>query len=175
MKKPIIKCCAILLIITLTLTAAPVSGFVGLGEELLPIASAATSGDYTYRVLSGGTAEITRYIGAGGDVVIPDTIDGYTVTSIGYSAFYECSVLTTVAIGDSVTTIGDHAFDSCNALTTVDIPDSVTTIGDYAFSDCDALTAITVAAENPSYSSDAYGVLYNKDKTTLIQYPIGNP
>ena len=144
MKKPIKKCFAILLVITLTLTAAPLSGFVGLGEELFTVASAATSGDYTYRVLSDGTAEITGYTGDGGDVVIPDSIDGYTVTSIGDEAFRNCDDLTAINIPNSVTTIGDRAFYSCAALTTIDIPDSVTTIGDYAFTICYDLTTVTI-------------------------------
>ena len=165
---------ATLLAAMLILTGIPLTGFVGLGEELLPIASAVTSGDYAYEVLEDGTAEITVYDGDGGDVIIPDTLDGYTVTTIGDFAFAHCDALTTVSIGNSVTTIGDGAFSWCVALTTVELGDSVTTIGDDAFHSCDALTAITVAAENPNYSSDEDGVLYNKDKTALIQYPIGS-
>ena len=174
MKKPIKKCFAILLVITLTLTAAPLSGFVGLMEELFPLASAATSGDYTYRILSDGTAEITDYTGNGGDVVIPDTINGYIVSTIGNSAFYSCDDLTAINIPNSVTTIGVGAFCDCDSLTTIEIPDSVTTIGGSAFKSCNALTTIMVAAGNPTYSSDEYGVLFDKAKTTLIQYPIGN-
>ena len=197
MKKPIKKCFAILLVITLTLTAAPLSGFVGLGEEILTIASAATSGDYRYTVFDDDTAKITKYIGSGGNVVIPDTLDGYTVTRIGYEAFQNCDALTTVEIGNSVTTIDIRAFAYCNSLYTIKIPDSVITIGaqafygsdvlttveignsvitigDRAFDWCNALTMITVSAENPKFSSDAYGVLFDKNKTTLIQYPLGN-
>jgi BspA type Leucine rich repeat region (6 copies) len=54
-----------------------------------------------------------------------------------------------------------------------DIPDSVTSIGDFAFVDCFSLTNITVAADNPTYSS-LNGVLFDKNQTTLIQYPIGS-
>ena len=54
------------------------------------------------------------------------------------------------------------------------IPDSVTSIGGGAFYGCTGLTSITVKEDNPNYSSDEYGVLFNKDKTMLIQYPIGN-
>ena len=80
----------------------------------------------------------------------------------------------TVNIASGVTTIGDDAFYFCDSLTSVTIPDSVTTIGDDAFRYCDSLTSITVDENNKYYSSDSYGVLFNKDKTTLIQYPIGN-
>ena len=135
MKKPIKKCFSILLVITLTLTAAPLSGFVGLGEELFPIANAATSGDYEYEVLDDGTARITDYFGTGGDVVIPESIDGYTVTAIGDEAFIVCGALTSIVIPDSVTTIGARAFAFCDALTTVEIPDSVRSIGSDPFYD----------------------------------------
>jgi len=100
---------------------------------------------------------------------IPDS-----VTTIGNYAFYDCDSLTSVTIPDSVTTIGDSAFSSCYSLTSVTISDTVTTIGDWAFHDCKSLTSISVDANNENYSNDSYGVLFNKDKTTLIQYPIGN-
>jgi hypothetical protein len=52
------------------------------------------------------------------------------------------------------------------------IPDSVTSIGNCAFMGCDAMTCITVSPDNPAYC-DADGVLYDKDKTTLICCPGG--
>ena len=74
----------------------------------------------------------------------------------------------------SVTSIGDSAFYNCSALTSIDIPSSVTSIGNYAFDDCDKLGNITVDPSNANYCNDEYGVLFNKDKTELIQYPVGN-
>ena len=61
-----------------------------------------------------------------------------------------------------------------DSIKTVTIGDGVTSIGGYAFYNCRSLTSITVDENNTKYSSDAYGTLFNKDKTTLIQYPIGN-
>jgi hypothetical protein len=95
-----------------------------------------------------------------------------SVTSIGNRAFRFCSSLAAVDIGNSVANIGDDAFDSCTSLASVNIPNSVTSIGERAFASCSNLTAIDVDENNASYSSEN-GVLFNKVKTTLIQYPAG--
>ena len=96
-----------------------------------------------------------------------------SVTSIGAEAFNDCKKLTTVSIPANVTTIGEEAFNN-TALTSIEIPASVTSIGNGVFNDCEKLTSITVAEGNANYSNDTNGVLFNKDKTTLIKYPEGN-
>jgi len=73
-------------------------------------------------------------------------------------------------IPSTVTSIEVQAFLSCTKLTSVTIGSGVTSIGGMAFSLCTSLTAITVDTGNTAYSSDS-GVLYNKAKTTLMQYP----
>ena len=100
------------------------------------------------------------------NMTIPDS-----VTLIGNGAFLGCTSLTSVTIPDSVTSIGEQAFSECTSLTSVTIPDSVTSIGDGAFASCTSLTGIWVAEGNNDYSSDASGVLFNKDKITLVQCP----
>ena len=72
-------------------------------------------------------------------ISIPATLGGYPVTTIGDSAFYNCSSLTSVAIPSSVTSIGHQAFFGCSSLTSVTIPSSVTSIGYEAFRDCSNL------------------------------------
>lgn len=100
-------------------------------------------------------------------VTIPDS-----VTTIEEDAFYNCKFLGTINIPNSVTYIGDGAFRNCESLTGVTIPDSVTFIGDTAFEYCNSMTGITVSPNNPVYTS-VDGVLFSKDKTTLICYPAG--
>lgn len=75
-------------------------------------------------------------------------------------------------IPGSVTAIGDMAFYNSSTVTGVTIPASVTSIGELALCVCPALTAIDVSADNPAYTGVG-GVLFNKDKTELIQYPGG--
>ena len=85
--------------------------------------------------------------------VIPN--DG-SVTSIGSSAFYGCSGLTSVTIPDSVTSIGDYAFRGCSGLTSITIPDSVTSIGGSAFEGCTGLTSVTIPDSVTSIGSSAF-------------------
>ena len=129
---------------------------------------------YFSRVKSAVIADGVTSIGDGAfsyctsltSVTIPDS-----ATSIGQHAFRGCESLTSVTIPDSVTSIGNCAFMVCSSLASVTIPDSVTSIGNCAFASCTSLTGIWVAEGNSHYSSDASGVLFNKDKTTLVQCP----
>ena len=88
--------------------------------------------DGTYSVTGIGTCTDS-------DIIIPETYEGKSVTSIRSYAFSGCSSLTSITIPDSVTSIGDYAFENCTSLTSVTIPDSVTSIGDDAFDGCNNL------------------------------------
>ena len=99
-------------------------------------------------------------------ITIPES-----VTRIYFWAFSGCTGLTDITIPESVTRIDWGAFYGCTGLTGITIPKSVTNISDYAFSCCSALKGIWVDANNPYYSNDASGVLFNKSKTELICAP----
>src|ERR1017187_1999006 len=78
-----------------------------------------------YYATTNDSITITNYSGPGGDVTIPNRINGLPVTSIGDFAFSGVSSLTSVTIPNSVTSIGYRAFEDCTSLTSVAIPNSV--------------------------------------------------
>ncbi|MCQ2286516.1 MAG: leucine-rich repeat domain-containing protein [Bacteroidales bacterium] len=101
-------------------------------------------------------------------VVIPSS-----VTKIEWESFSGCTSLKNVVIPNSVTEIDDSAFSGCTALISVVIPASVTELDESAFADCTSLENIQVDKDNPNYAS-INGVLFDKSKETLLQYPLAN-
>ena len=112
------------------------------------------SGGFAYTLLSDGTASVTDCM-LTGDVVIPGTLDGYTVSNLAERLFYGCSDITSVTIPASVTYFGSDREDNN---------------WDYVFSYCYDLQNIYVSSGNPSFKS-VNGVLFSRDGKTLINYP----
>ncbi|MCL2797677.1 MAG: leucine-rich repeat domain-containing protein [Firmicutes bacterium] len=94
------------------------------------------------------------------------------VASIGEFAFNDCASFTSISISKSVKSIGAYAFHGCASLTNIFVPDSVSNIACSAFDNCVNLSSINVDENNKDYSS-VDGILFNKDKTSLLRYPIG--
>ncbi len=93
------------------------------------------------------------------------------VTNIGRRAFYG-SCLESVNLPDSLISIGGEAFMSCSFLTNIEISRNVANIGDRAFAECNKLKSIPVEEGNAHFCSDD-GILYNKDMTKIVCYPVG--
>lgn len=114
------------------------------------------------------------------------------VKTVSFNAFKDCVKLAEVVLPSSIKTIGGYAFLRCIALKSITLPEgvekiellafnqsglteivipaSVKEIEEYAFCICEDLTAINVAEANETYSSLS-GILYNKDKTTVVYAP----
>ena len=107
------------------------------------------SGGINYRIGENNTVSVTEgntiYSGA---LVIPNQVTylgtTYSVTSIEYEAFMDCSGLTSITIPNSVTSIEGQAFWGCSSLTSITIGNSVTFIGDWAFNGCSGLTSVHI-------------------------------
>ena len=134
-----------------------------------------------YKTTIGNGVEVYAYNSASGAIVIPGIAyriytsisngvatthkDPYPVTSIGSSAFSDCSGLTSVSIPNSVTSIVFKAFKGCTGLTSITIPNSVTSIGESVFSGCNGLTSVTIPNSVTSIGKYAY---YNCSGLTSV-------
>lgn len=112
------------------------------------------SGGFSYTILSDGTASIVD-CSLTGNIVIPSTLDGYTVTNLASQLFFGRSGLTSVTLPATVTYFGTNKLDNN---------------WDYVFSYCFDLENIFVDSQNPTFQS-IDGVLYSKDGKTMIHYP----
>jgi len=129
--------------------------------------------DGIYYNFSGNEATVTSGdIKYSSGLVIPESITysskTYSVTSIGFQAFFYCSGLTSVTIPNSVTYIGISAFSGCSGLTSVTIGNSVTSIGDGAFRDCSGLTSVAIPN---SVTSIGYEAFFGCTNLTSISIP----
>ena len=130
--------------------------------------SSTQTASVTYRGPS-ATAYSNEYSGS---VTIPASVTyngtTYSVTSIEWGAFADCSGLTSITIPNSVTSIGSYAFCNCKGLTSITIPNSVTSIGGGAFFGCTGLTSVTNYATTPQ-TINSY-VFYAVDLSSCTLY-----
>ncbi len=129
-------------------------------------------GHYTYSIADGAATITACDTSLSGSVTVPSHLGGFPVTVIASHAFKNCRNISTLSIPDSVREIQMYAFENCSDLISVNIPASVTNIDGEAFSNCTKLSGIWVDKKNTAYSSDSYGVLYDKELSKLIRAPM---
>lgn len=122
-----------------------------------------------YTLLDDGTYSVTG-IGTCNDtcIVLPESYNGVSVTTIGERAFRNNQNITNFVVSDSVSTIDAYAFSDCNSLTSIEIPNSVTSIGSSAFEDCISLTSIVIP---DSVISISYNAFYRCESLASITIP----
>ena len=134
--------------------------FIKCTDGIIGNGNTVTVDSVKYRLNDDYTAEVISYSGPPENIAILESVtyEGLTfkVTSIGSSAFSNCTSLTSITIPDSVTTIGSDAFGSCTSLTSVTIPNSIESIGDNAFQNCSSLTSATIGNNVTSIGSSAF-------------------
>lgn len=89
-------------------------------------------------------------------LVVPDAIDGVSVTAIGDGCFRDCTNITTIILPAGITSIGSYAFSGCTALRGLAVPESVTSIGEGAFLGCAELEAMYLPISIHSIGHDAF-------------------
>ncbi len=211
-EKRLISCMMAMIVVLTMVLSVP-----GLKMEAADteITFAVTGGNITFDTSTGTITDCDESVT---EAVIPDTIEGVTVKTVGirafgncdnlrsvelpasvtviesfgfsdcYSlisvkmpenlekieswAFRDCGNLSSIEIPDKTRKIGEEAFQNCAGLDSIEIPASVISIGNSAFGYCSGLRSIKVDKNNTAYSSED-GVLFDKEKTTLLCYPIG--
>ena len=142
--------------------AEPWSGF----NSIVAIADETPAQEYTdaqgvkYTLNADGhTYTVSGHINPfGGDITIPATVNGCSVTSIGNDAF-SCSGLTSVVIPEGVTSIGESAFINCPYMTSATIPTSVTSIGGWAFCNT-GISSLNIPTSVASIGECAFGACH---------------
>ena len=94
----------------------------------------------------------------------------YNKSSIDWHNNQYTKYIEKVIIENGVTSIGWSAFSRCSSLTNIEIPEGVTSIEGGVFSECSSLEYINVNSNNKNYMSED-GVLFDKERTTIIRYP----
>lgn len=133
-----------------------------------------------YNITSLNTVSIAKNSSYTGDITIPSTVSfesvTYTVSTIGYQAFQNCSGLNSVILPSTITEIGGEAFDGCVGLHSFIIPKSVNVINKSAFRECSQLKEVFFLGSNPIDIYTGYGwyPAFEKNHSALRLYVINN-
>lgn len=123
--------------------------------------------DFVY-VARKGEVAIRSYNGIAETVVIPETINGSTVTTITKEAFKGNKTVKKIILPETITTLSDYAFAECSSLMEINIPEKVTVIPRACFNECSALASVRLPAGITEISNYAF---YNCKALNTINFP----
>lgn len=142
--------------------------------------------DYEYIVLDDGTAEVVKYNGKELNVEIPSTLDGLTVTSLGYKKLisystkfpggflpteyegaFQYNEIQSIIIPDTVTKIGEYVFAGCHELLSVKLPSNLKAISSYSFYECKNLKSLILPDKLETLDKFAISNCYNMPSLTI--------
>ncbi len=176
------KALSVLLVVVMLLTAAPLSGFVGIEwpsvdwktifAQKSEAAETYINGIYTYSVEDGNAEIVFVTSSTSGSITVPTTLDGYPVTSIADFAFSSCTYVSNVDLPHGLISVGAYAFFRCEELAAVTIPATVKTIGQGAFSSCKSLLFATFAS-NSQLTSLGESAFHGCSNLRSIKLPEG--
>lgn len=129
-----------------------------------------TSGNFQYTIKGNGTATIVGYTGEHADIILPNLIDGYTITTIGANAFASEKRLSqeiSVTLPSTITAIEEMAFRN-RSVRSINLPDALEYIGGGAFLGSDKINFRL--SNNHPYFATINGSLYNKSNKELLKY-----
>ncbi len=112
--------------------------------------------EFNIKVLSINSVEIVGLIDNRSSVIVPSTIGGQSIVSIGANAFKNCTNLQEVIISNTVTNIDSSAFENCSYLQSVALPSNLVAIGSSAFKGCASLPSITIPNSVTNIDSSAF-------------------
>lgn len=135
MRVKILKSTALILVAAVSFMVVK---FSVLGTQDVPESAYTYSLDGNNATITGCNADLS------GAVMLPATIDGYTVVGIGEKAFKDFSEVTCFFMPSTITSIGSYAFEGCTSLLNASFPDALESIGDGAYWDCSSLVSVTI-------------------------------
>lgn len=131
---------------------------------------------YTWEETEEGGIEITGYTGERTSVIIPQTINGKTVTELKKEVF-KGQQIREISFPSTITSIGAYAFENCTSLEKVMLSDAITYIGRHAFRNCTALSSWNYPLHLEEIGSwqliGEYGILNNCTSLKKITVPEG--
>ena len=147
-----------LLLFTLALTCALLTGCASCdaGAESTD-ESVTTPEKLAYTVNSDGITCAVTGLGTvrGGELVIPDAIDGYRVVAIDADAFLGAAI-TSLTLPNTVVEIGSNAFYGCTRLSRVTLSENLSVIREGAFRGCVTLSSIRLPERLSKIEEDAF-------------------